>query len=280
VHKFALGVCPEGGPRGEIVGMSQDSSRRLRERLMRVDWQCMLDGNAGARKRLLFVTLTMPGDCSEYQDWKEWKRKLKAFVQRLRDRELLEGGVWRLELRPRLSGASKGEIAPHFHLVLYLRRPVALGEMQAWVSRAWYEIVGSGQEDHLKAGTQCIACFGPVGKLVNYLAKYLVKTDLERRPAGRTWGLCGSLPAGECSVGTVHGVLDWACLAAAVNLFGSNGEGGGSPYLMSRSADCPGYQVLCDRAEALQLLAGIDWRPGPPVRLPVLSSWRGSRTVG
>jgi hypothetical protein len=52
---------------------------------------------------------------------------------------------WKLEFQ--------GRGAPHYHLLGRLPNGVQLRVMRQWVARAWFEIVGSGDERHLHAGT-------------------------------------------------------------------------------------------------------------------------------
>jgi hypothetical protein len=57
------------------------------------------------------------------------------------------GAIWKLELQDRG--------APHFHLLIFGLRylPAAL------LARRWYEIVGSGDVNHLSAGTSVLGAF-------------------------------------------------------------------------------------------------------------------------
>jgi hypothetical protein len=89
--------------------------------------------------------------------------------------------VWKLE--PQRRGA------PHFHLLLF---GLEEGLSKDWLSRSWYEVVGSGDERHLRAGTRVEGIRSWRG-VMSYAAKYLGK--LESLPkdwlggVGRWWGV-------------------------------------------------------------------------------------------
>ena len=60
-----------------------------------------------------------------------------------------------------------------------------------FVSRSWYEVVGSGDERHLTAGTRCERVRSWRG-VVSYAAKYLGEPErlqLHQEPPGRFWGV-------------------------------------------------------------------------------------------
>jgi hypothetical protein len=52
-------------------------------------------------------------------DPRRWKADLKAWFKRLHRRFPDAAGFWKLELEPRKRGIHAGEIAPHFHLLLW-----------------------------------------------------------------------------------------------------------------------------------------------------------------
>ncbi len=130
------------------------------------------------QRGILFVTLTYPRDWPG--DWSAWKRQLDTWLKRVRRRLPGAAGVWKLE--PQVRGA------PHFHLLMigapYLGRE--------WLSRTWYEVVGSGDPKHLAAGTNVQLAHSHRGVLA-YAAKYTAKAQL--LPAtwqggvGRWWGV-------------------------------------------------------------------------------------------
>lgn len=61
--------------------------------------------------------------------------------------------------------------------------------IKEWVSLAWYQVVGSGEHDHLRAGTRVERIRSPQG-VFWYASKYVAKIDTEQVPGvGRFWGL-------------------------------------------------------------------------------------------
>lgn len=155
-----------GGKRGKISGFS----RKSRLRLMRAI--------AKTRKSELpcFVTLTYPGEYSE--DPKVWKKHLRAFTARLERKFPEISGMWKLEFQKRG--------APHYHLLVW---GVEWVKLLFFVPGAWYEVVGSGDIRHFKAGTQVSKVRSWRGVMA-YASKYLGK--LESVPSdepGRFWGI-------------------------------------------------------------------------------------------
>jgi len=128
---------------------------------------------------LLFVTLTYPGRYPG--NWPIWKRQLDTMAKRLRRKFPAFAAVWKLE--PQRRGA------PHFHLLVVGVPFLAT----AWLSQAWYDVVGSQDERHLNAGTNVQLARSHRG-VVSYAAKYTAKR--QELPAewqdgvGRWWGVC------------------------------------------------------------------------------------------
>ena len=96
-----------GGIRGEVNGFSEASRRRLLRRLQMT------------KKDVLpvFATLTYPDDFPK--DPKVWKADLEAFGKRLARVHPEAAFFWKLELKRRLTGTKAGEVAPHFHLLMW-----------------------------------------------------------------------------------------------------------------------------------------------------------------
>jgi len=165
-----LGAC-FGGDRGVVRGFSKASRRRLLRFLHTIDRE-----RAGLP---LFVTLTYPGTWPGKPA--KWKRDLRSWLGRLR-RALPEAWcVWRLE--PQRRGA------PHYHLLVFGIASLSI----EWLSRTWFEVVGSGDLRHLRAGTQ-VQYVRSWHRVVGYAAKYLAKEPKElpvewRRGVGRWWGI-------------------------------------------------------------------------------------------
>ncbi len=144
-----------------------------------------------------FITLTYPTDfpC----DGKKVKRHLHAFLAALRRRFGRTDYLWFLEFQKRG--------APHFHLFSSIQLPGPLvvlrrqlrsrdaevnPEMQEWVSEAWFRIVGSKDDRHLRAGS-CWEALRKADGAARYVAKEAYKTFQKVVPdryhnVGRFWG--------------------------------------------------------------------------------------------
>jgi hypothetical protein len=127
----------------------------------------------------VFITLTYPKEfpCNG----KEAKAHLNAFLQYLRRRKIEY--TWILEFQERG--------APHYHIIASDSIP------KAELSERWFKIVGSGDEKHLRAGTQ-IDSIKSKGQLYGYLSNYIKKLDQKRPPkdfanVGRFWGASRNL---------------------------------------------------------------------------------------
>lgn len=168
-----------GGLRGHVTGFSKASRRRLQKLLASVDQDRI--------EIPLFVTLTYPA--AYPADPAVANSHLRAFRERLTRRYGKAACIWRKEYQRRG--------APHYHLLLFLDQPPE--ELRGWVSRAWYEVVGSGDERHLRAGTQVVHVKSWRGAR-GYAAKYLGKLETPQPPfkgeldhssrgTGRLWGV-------------------------------------------------------------------------------------------
>ena len=167
-----------GGIRGRIGYWSQDSRRRLLRVLSEVEWQGL--------GRLVMVTLTYPGEFST--DGSVWKRDLQAFRKRWTRAFGQPVGVWKLEFQ------SRG--AAHFHIVVGYEGEVE--DLRPVVASWWFSIVGSGDEKHLKAGTE-VSWFRKQERVAWYLGGYIGKRHKLRQNVkpenvtgvGRWWGYWG-----------------------------------------------------------------------------------------
>lgn len=126
-----------------------------------------------------FITLTYPSDF--VRDGKEVKRHLNVFLQYLRRQKIKY--LWILEFQERG--------APHFHILC--NEQIDKNEL----SRRWYEIVNSGDEKHLKAGTRIESIKSQHG-LVGYMMSYAYKLYQKIVPpgfqnVGRFWGASRNL---------------------------------------------------------------------------------------
>lgn len=165
-----LSASPPSGKRGTVKLFSRGSRQRLRVLL------ASLNQNACAYLPLL-VTLTYP------RSWpaepRQWKRHLDSFSKRLARSYPAAAAVWVIEFQKRG--------APHFHLIVFGVSRIE----KTWLSRAWYEVVGSGDERHLRAGTQVVQAKS-WRALQGYISKYVSKQDSKELNIpdgiGRWWG--------------------------------------------------------------------------------------------
>jgi len=174
--KTGLGGAVGGGARGLVTGFSSASRRRLMRLIASLE----------RAARPIFVTLTYPDLFPNEQA--KWKRDLDVFGKRLARKLLLAGFLWRIEFKERRTGASAGRVAPHFHLLVY---GAGYRDLLGWVSNAWWEVVGSGNADHLKVGTRVERIYS-WGGILRYVGKYIAKVD--EYPAdwqGKAWGVIG-----------------------------------------------------------------------------------------
>jgi hypothetical protein len=142
----------------------------------------------------LAVTLTYPAEFPAPDDNGTYKGHLHVFNQAL-FRRFGASGVWKLEFQ------SRG--AAHFHLLLFGLSKECLEEVRQWVAAKWFEIVGSGDQKHLRAGTSVEPCKS-IGGVMNYMAKYLSKSDqtLPGNFTGRYWGRLNSKALPVCDQST------------------------------------------------------------------------------
>lgn len=164
-YKLRPHAIPRYEERGDISGFSDSSMRRLAfvAQNTTTDFSHM-------------VTLTYP---SEFPcDGKKVKQQLNVFLQRLRRKGIKY--LWFLEWQRRG--------APHFHVLIDGLNGLTKGEL----SNAWYEIVGSGDEKHLRAGTRLEKMRNKEGGR-HYAVKYSYKRYQKQVPegytnVGRLWG--------------------------------------------------------------------------------------------
>ena len=157
------------GP-GGIRGRVQVFSRGARRRMLRL-LATLLRASVP-----LFVTLTYPGIFPDQPA--EYKGHWRAWVKRLRRRWPGAALVWRLEFQRRG--------APHFHAFVW---GVSFGELLEFTGQSWFEVVGSGDDRHLRAGTRVEKIRDWRGAS-SYASKYLSKVDGEIvAGVGRWWGI-------------------------------------------------------------------------------------------
>jgi hypothetical protein len=160
--------------RGEIKAFTKASRRRvlrLVATLKRTEISC-------------FATLTYPDDFE--RNPRKVKNHLEQFTKRLLRKFPNAIVLWRMEPKVRKSGNNAGEIAPHFHLLIW---NVDYALLRQWIPENWYQVVGSGDERHLHAGTNVERVRSSRGVMF-YTAKYICKSDSYIMPGwGRYWGV-------------------------------------------------------------------------------------------
>jgi hypothetical protein len=197
VREDQLQLWPEGEPlppERQIREWSLASRRNMVRTLACLDWSPFVAPGVVAE----MITLTYPGDWRGVAgDGRTVKRHFEAFRSRWERRWGALRGVWKLEFQ------SRG--APHIHL--YVARPI-VGcndrEFREWVSRSWFEVVGSGDVRHLRAGTgvdrQFCGRVLDVRRLATYFSKHNSKWSRKSeqnevpegfRDVGRFWGVVG-----------------------------------------------------------------------------------------
>lgn len=171
----------DASKRSAVYAFSERSRRRLRSFLR----------NSVAKYKV-FITLTYPPGYGINGD--VCKKELKTFLERLKrlqtkrtDRRVGHDGkpwsiLWFQEWQ------KNGRL--HFHLCGTHDFP------KEWLSLAWYEIVGSGNQDHFKAGTQIKKLVGGRAAMSKYASKYCSKAEQKEVPkdfgwVGRFWGVWG-----------------------------------------------------------------------------------------
>ena len=129
-----------------------------------------------------FVTLTYPNTfpC----DGATVKAHLNSFLSALRFRVQTETGgpfryMWAMEFQKRG--------APHLHILIETTIP------KGWLSKEWYQVVGSGDVKHLKAGTSIEKCRDDKGAGFYMARHYGAKAEQKAVPSeflnvGRFWG--------------------------------------------------------------------------------------------
>lgn len=178
----------------DIIGLSERSARRMSGFLR--------DSRAEYN---VFGTLTYPADFEVTP--LEAKRHLKNLLQYMRNgADALdigrEGPIGYIQDGPNdlPDPVTSGDFSvfwflefqqngqPHFHFFSTHRID------KNWLARQWYSIVGSGNPDHLAAGTQVDRLKAGRKGARSYARKYAVKEsqkDTHGASWGRMWGVCG-----------------------------------------------------------------------------------------
>lgn len=149
--------------RSKINSFSKRSAKRLKFIVRNTQdlWKNLID-------------LTYPANYP--LDGKTTKAHLNTFLQYLRRKGIKF--IWRFEFQRRG--------APHYHILVSDFVP------KEEIAERWYNIVGSGDEKHLQAGTS-VNAIRSLRHLFGYLTNYMLKPEqsivpLEFMNAGRFWG--------------------------------------------------------------------------------------------
>jgi hypothetical protein len=188
--------------REPITEFSQKSRIRLIRRCLSIPWGEYI----GPDERIHFVTVTAPPDWrAVFKDRRCGYKALRSFHDRLKYATGKDArGFWKLEFQRRG--------APHWHLILITPRTIDGERITKWISKAWYDSVGSGDEKHLRAGTnvdvQQSVNASDALRLALYFAGYSTAKDKEYQhkvpeqgwvdengSSGRFWGYFGVKPA-------------------------------------------------------------------------------------
>lgn len=168
-RKYQGKPSPPDSNRSDIQEFSYKSRRRL----------AFVASNTDIEFKSM-ITLTYPRDFPG--NGKDVKRQLQAFIRWLRHKLPTLDYLWFLEFQKRG--------APHIHMLL--NRPESDLPAKKDVSTRWYEICGTGDKLHLKAGTRTEQLRSKDGGK-RYTVKYAMKMYQKDVPeqfqnVGRFWG--------------------------------------------------------------------------------------------
>ncbi|MEM9892796.1 MAG: hypothetical protein AAF962_18180 [Actinomycetota bacterium] len=146
-----------------IWEFSRKSRQRLRQRVAEADWYAALQR---PNVRIGMLTLTYPGDWVRYAPDPERITAHRHALEKRLQRSLgyLPPFFWVREFQ--------GRGAPHFHLAGAWPARIEGVRLEKWLSRIWWDIVGSDCPDHLKAGTRIDWSRGLRASDPNRLAAY------------------------------------------------------------------------------------------------------------
>jgi len=157
-----------GAKRGEVVGFSRESRKRLMQLFGSID----ADAIAG---KAVFITLTYADEWAP--DWETWKRDFLAFMKRLERKYPAVSTIWRLEFQVRG--------APHWHL-LCIGEPFIPWE---WVVETWRSVALHADVNRGMQATD-VSGVAEWQQAAYYVSKYIGKEQQAALPvaAGRVWG--------------------------------------------------------------------------------------------
>lgn len=177
-----------GGIRGSVRGFSRQSRKRMLESLAKM---------RGIDKGY-FVTLTYPGEFR--YTFEECKSHIAALRKRLLRAAPDCFGLWRMEIKCRQSGASKGRPVPHFHILLFGVKLSDIEKIRDWFRRSWDEIANYRDESLPRLITDVDEIHNHK-HAVSYAAKYAAKAEDDATlDTGRVWGVFGKFDMSVSSV--------------------------------------------------------------------------------
>jgi len=156
-HRDLASAPREPGEPGEAEDAEEAAAERRRRwarrsrsrmvaRFATLDYAPLFDEATRLGGRLGLLTLTLPGDWERLApDPQAMMRMLAAFRRRWHRAIGAPYALWKLEFQARG--------APHVHMLMACPPAVAGEPFTDWLSRTWFEVVGSGDERHLLAGT-------------------------------------------------------------------------------------------------------------------------------
>lgn len=162
-HEFDLEEG-ESGTYGRVIWeFSRKSRQRLRQRVAEADWH---DALQRPDTRIGMITLTYPGEWVAYAPNPETITNHRHALEKRLIRALgyLPAFFWVREFQHRG--------APHFHLAGAWPSRIEGVPLKRWLSRTWFDIVGSGDVRHLDAGTRVDWSKGLEASDPNRLAAY------------------------------------------------------------------------------------------------------------
>lgn len=147
-------------------------SRKSRSRMLKITAQI----DRAQLSRSLFLTLTYPSLFPSQPS--VYTGHFAAFLKRLKRTFPKSSALWKLEFQKRG--------APHYHLLVFGVPFIA----RDWLSRSWFQIARTGDERHLRAGTQ-VQRVKSTRQAISYVAKYVAKVaeDVPDSHHGRFWGI-------------------------------------------------------------------------------------------
>ena len=165
---------PTRGDRTAITKFSARSRKNLLKKLFSL-----------SKYPSLFITLTYPYFFPA--DSSEWKRHLDNFRHRLLEKFPNTWFFWKLE--PQKRGA------PHYHLIGDLGEEVNIFALRRMVAWMWFDVCGTNDPKHLRAGTGVDIIRDSKRKTQAYVCKYIGKVDHTEYAGwehpGRFWGIIG-----------------------------------------------------------------------------------------